>query len=802
MSNEIDELRNQLEQTTKQLKSFESSIARTTRSNNIFDNSLKTSADIEKELNESEKQLSKAISGSISGLTGFAKSLSNSSGSFAPLTNAMKLGFKVIGKVMGGLPFVGKALKGFSEGVGEVASFMVESFDKSYQTFEKLSDSGVVTSFTDMKHAARAMQLNYSQSENILTKHSKNLALFAGSATKGRKEFERISVSSYDVRRDFQKLGISSEEFSEMQLSYLNQQMRTGRGQKKTIDEMIQGSVNYIKELDTISKITGASKKDIQTAREARMNDAAWRAGMVDVPGKLKDTYETFLDLTAAQSGKLTEEGMREYLTTGDAGRAKAAEMLASFGDQASAVTSILTKFRNGEMKAGVARNEINRLSGIARKAALEETRRYGDATVRGKYSIEQANAEMHANKDTQKLLEEQNAKQAQIITDKDSENAKLADTKQALEQAGRDIEQMSTSSELVTGIMKHMATGLEVVTEKLYEMAGEDLPAHLAAKKTERQAIEKESEARKKLKDAESGETGKNRGIRGSLVDSITTKLGVMSGDVYLAKKNLEEAQKQLAIATAKRIQAEKDAGVGVFAPSSVSGGENATRARLPGAGEEPKSAGEAGGVKLSTIRSKSGQSTSVATEFAKNFQGLIDWFDASGYKIKSLGGYADRNIAGTNTPSYHSRGAAIDINPAENPMGSQRITDMPEGTRQAAKSMGLGWGLDWPNKSDAMHFSAGRYELGSLTARTGGIFSGPESGYLAELHGDESVSKIGDGSSVSKTSLGSGSMMTNSSNKITEMFNNLFEKMDTLIDLSDTSMENQKKFLEAKLN
>jgi hypothetical protein len=99
-------------------------------------------------------------------------------------------------------------------------------------------------------------------------------------------------------------------------------------------------------------------------------------------------------------------------------------------------------------------------------------------------------------------------------------------------------------------------------------------------------------------------------------------------------------------------------------------------------------------------------------------------------------------------------------------------------------------------------MHFSAGRYELGSLTARTGGIFSGPESGYLAELHGDESVSKIGDGSSVSKTSLGSGSMMTNSSNKITEMFNNLFEKMDTLIDLSDTSMENQKKFLEAKLN
>jgi hypothetical protein len=42
----------------------------------------------------------------------------------------------------------------------------------------------------------------------------------------------------------------------------------------------------------------------------------------------------------------------------------------------------------------------------------------------------------------------------------------------------------------------------------------------------------------------------------------------------------------------------------------------------------------------------------------------------------------------------------------------------------------------------------------------------------------------------------------MINSSNKITEMFNNLFEKMDTLIELSDISMNNQQQFLQAKLN
>ena len=67
-----------------------------------------------------------------------------------------------------------------------------------------------------------------------------------------------------------------------------------------------------------------------------------------------------------------------------------------------------------------------------------------------------------------------------------------------------------------------------------------------------------------------------------------------------------------------------------------------------------------------------------------------------------------------------------------------------------------------------------------------------------MAELHGDEAVAKVNDEKSISQSSLGSGSMMNDSSNKIAEMFNNLFEKMDSLIDLSDTSMENQKKFLE----
>ena len=799
MSNEIDDLRNQINQATRQLKSFESALSKNAGSSTIFDNAIQQSANSTKELTESEKELSKTIAGTMSGLTGFAKSLSNSQGSFAPLTAAMSLAFKLVGKVVGLFPVVGKALKKFTDGAGEVANHMVESFDKAYSTFEKISDSGVVTSFTDMQQTARGLNLNFAQTESLLTKHSKNLALFAGSAVRGRQEFEKIAFESADTRRKFQKLGISSEEFSEMQASYLNQQLRSGKGQKKTTDEMTAGSIKYIKELDTLSKLTGASKKDLQSLREARMNDPKFRAGTADMKEAIVDEIQSFLDFTAVKGSKELAKGMQDYLVSGSLGGAGAqAEIISSFGQEASNVLKVLDQVRAGEIKHGEATNKMAILSQKTELANREYTARLGDQTVMGKNYVAISQLAMGVGKDNQKLIDEENARKEKQLADEKSEGAKLAATKQSLEQAGRDIELMSTSSKLVTFLMNEFATGMELVTEKLYEMSGEDLPAHLKAKKEERKALAAVATALKALEEAEK-RAADNTNI-------LSPEEQIFAGDhgVSIELRNLEKKREEADAATKKREAAERAAGIGSLSSTSAqpSGGFNATRARLPGDGEEPKSAGESGGVKLSTIRSKSGQSTSVATEFAKNFQGLINWFDDQGYKIKSLGGYADRNIAGTNTPSYHSRGAAIDINPAENPMGSQRITDMPDGTRQAAKAMGLGWGLDWPNKSDAMHFSAGKYELGSLTARTGGIFSGPESGYLAELHGDESVSSVGDSGSVSKSALGSGSMMTNSSNKITEMFNNLFEKMDTLIELSDISMNNQQQFLEAKLN
>lgn len=134
---------------------------------------------------------------------------------------------------------------------------------------------------------------------------------------------------------------------------------------------------------------------------------------------------------------------------------------------------------------------------------------------------------------------------------------------------------------------------------------------------------------------------------------------------------------------------------------------------------------------VKLAPVKSSSGQTAWIAAEYAPQFQGFINDLEATGYKIKSLGGYADRqNVNSSKSASKHSFGYSIDINPetngnfrgvskaarAKNP---SKYTDMPIETVQAlSKKWGLGWGFNWNSISDAMHFSVAENEGGRYLA------------------------------------------------------------------------------------
>jgi hypothetical protein len=176
------------------------------------------------------------------------------------------------------------------------------------------------------------------------------------------------------------------------------------------------------------------------------------------------------------------------------------------------------------------------------------------------------------------------------------------------------------------------------------------------------------------------------------------------------------------------------------------------------------PDSGGRTG-MQLATI-SAQGKSVQVAAAVAPKMQQVIDRMTSVGYRIKTLHGYNDRNIARTNIKSAHSRGWAIDVNPEENPHTSRLITDMPGDVVRHARSIGLGWGGDWRSSKDAMHFSAQKNEGGYLRAQAGGVFSGSpamvgagiaEAQKIGMLNPQSLISKLG------KTSIDAASELAN---------------------------------------
>lgn len=106
--------------------------------------------------------------------------------------------------------------------------------------------------------------------------------------------------------------------------------------------------------------------------------------------------------------------------------------------------------------------------------------------------------------------------------------------------------------------------------------------------------------------------------------------------------------------------------------------------------------------------VTSRSGARLQVDRAAASQFQGLITDLEAAGYKIdpKTSSGYANRNIANTNTPSQHAFGMAVDLNSQTNARGTQGEMD-PVLANKLAEKYGLTWGGNWRGATrDPMHF------------------------------------------------------------------------------------------------
>ena len=788
MSKQQDAFNSELGKSTDQLKSFKDAVKINTDATLISTAAIKQAKKEDDEQLEKLKKFASGLSGGIAGAVSFGKALSDGKGSFAPLQTVFTAVTKGLAAFAGVFGTAGKIVGAAIKAAGVVANFIVERFDHTYGVFTKLSDSGVVGSFEDLHEGVAATRIGFDQMSTALEKHSKDLALFAGSATKGVNVFKSVAAGSLDLRRQYQKLGVSTEDFADFQLTYLTMEMRTEAGKKKTNDELIKGTSEYIDTLDSMSKLTGMSRKAINDEMADRQkNDAGFRAWATNAPKIQKDNILKMTSIMFGKTGgnKELTQGLSDYIR-GNTNTKEAQLLLNTVND-----TSALEELKEASKKGGL--DYIDKLEKVqlamgvnAKKQTALVQYQTKDSAVTAAY-VSALNASQKTDKSLRTQIEEEMAASTKTKEQTKGLGVSAAETKQNMEQASINIDLLATSSEMTASAMKVFSGAMESVTEKFYEMGGKSLPPILVARKKERLLMEKQIDNNKKFQadqEAFQKEFGDNN-KGGARREAMARRLEDQRKEYESITAELADAKKEterLEILQNGRPAGSKLPGGQTTSPSSPT-------AQSPSEGPGPASGSEKNEslkpdvlAKKAQLESILGKPLVVTSGFRK---GAANHGDGSAIDL----GFSHNNLSESEINKLFK--GAIDV--GFTGIGAEFKAKGGAHIHLDTSHSGLvGWGSDEKSASLARESPylaklINDKNSGKKSARTGGIFTDP--GNMSD-DPEENAGNVGQQALNTSTLTGA----SNGSSKLDDLYDMMSSKMSTLVNLMETSQRNEK--------
>lgn len=245
-------------------------------------------------LNQSLKQLGQTTKQTIGNIANGAKGVSvfnDNLSAAADTASTVAASFGPLGVAVG---LVVKALTFF------VTTANKQS-DKLFETFQNLSRSGSVGAqgMTDVFQSMKRFGYTIDELDkmtSVLAENSRDFAMFSGTAATGGKELSNLVEGMRDVRVNLQALGLSTDEQVRAASGYYKQLGRLG----KASDATSAGAIAYIKEMETLTRLTGLQRADLEAQREQAEAIDAFQAALADAgPAAAKNMRETFNRLSA-----------------------------------------------------------------------------------------------------------------------------------------------------------------------------------------------------------------------------------------------------------------------------------------------------------------------------------------------------------------------------------------------------------------------------------------------------------------------------------------------------------------------
>ena len=205
-------------------------------------------------------------------LGGVAKSLGEADTGFKALTPIIDSVANALSKV----PYVGFAF----QAAAEASKFMINQLQNATDAFQEVSKVGGLTArgMSGLQDQFLRSGMQLKSYTKTITDNSAALANFAGNVGAGAEKFSQVAESSREFREGLMRLGFQIDELGEYQASYIARQTQLGMAQGKSNSQLALGAAEYAKELDLLSKVTGANRKEVEKQQNAALSESRFRA--------------------------------------------------------------------------------------------------------------------------------------------------------------------------------------------------------------------------------------------------------------------------------------------------------------------------------------------------------------------------------------------------------------------------------------------------------------------------------------------------------------------------------------------
>ena len=243
--------------------------------------------------------------------------------------------------LVGEFPIFGKLL-------GETGQMFFNVLDGQIDTFRQMSGVGAdlgddLFAWTSATAEAR---VSLDTLTSVISENSKSLALSFGGAAEGAKRYTQVLSGVRDLSKEFTALGYTVEEQAEYTAEYLETQRRQGTLTGRDNRSLIQGTRNYMIELDKLSRITGMSRKEAADAMKAAADDKRIKALMHNMEKGASENLKKTIAMLEAQSPDLAN-AFKELVATGGVPVTEGATAMAL---QNKELTKLAKQFSDGSL--------------------------------------------------------------------------------------------------------------------------------------------------------------------------------------------------------------------------------------------------------------------------------------------------------------------------------------------------------------------------------------------------------------------------------------------------------------------